>query len=60
MAGAARARNSGLKSLMELGPKSLSVQFLCGFCTILCVSHELSFRLPWASCGQTYGKRPVN
>jgi hypothetical protein len=20
-------------------------------CTILCVSHELSFRLPWASCG---------
>jgi hypothetical protein len=40
---------------MKPGPKSLSIP-LYSFWTILCVSHELSFHFPWASCG----KRPVS
>jgi len=40
---------------MKSGPKSLSIP-LYSFWTILCVSHELSFHFPWASCG----KRPVS
>jgi hypothetical protein len=29
---------------------------LYSFWTILCVSHELSFHFPWASCGVTSGE----
>ena len=36
---------------MKSGPKWLSIRFCYSFWTILCVSHELSFHFPWASCG---------
>ena len=36
----------GTKVLRNRGPKSLSVQFCAGFCTVLCVSHVNSVRLP--------------
>src|SRR4051794_31646888 len=51
---ALRFAKFGTKVLMKSGLKSISApdlsRFLCGFWTILCVSHEPPFRFPWASC----------